>query len=443
MSRRRRRFLLKPAPWLWGSCLCLFALAPLRAETPPEPVPLPNPLSLEQALALADAPHPDLALAQAALEYAQAERVSAGAALGAYSYLDLTPQGVRPTTPGDDFVGDSRARVLVGKPLADFGRTRALTRSADALLGARERAYLDARQQRRLDIMARFLDVLLADLRYSVDNETMAHRYVTFDQARDRHELGQISDIELLQLENDYQEARLLRNDSQARQASMRQQLAIALNRPEQLPADLLPPPAPAARETPALKETIARALARNLRLVALRAEVQAGQERLAAERARRRPVLSAEAELAQYEREFASRDEARASLNLRVPLSRTAEDRAAVARAQAQLRELEARLRKTEFDVRQAVFDLIQEIDNLKVARQAAQVRLNYRDLYLDRSRALYELEVRTDLGDAMARSTEAQWLAAQADYRLRLAWARLDALTGGAEANETGESQ
>jgi outer membrane protein TolC len=397
---------------------------------------------LDQALALAEAPHPDLALAQATLEYAQAERVSAGARLGAYSYLDLTPQAVQPTSSNEDFLGDSRARVFVGKPLTDFGRTRALTRSADALLGARERAYLDAHQQRRLDIMERFFDVLLADLRYSVDNETMAHRYVTFDQARDRHELGQLSDIELLQLENDYQEARLLRNDSQARQASARQQLAIALNRPEQLPADLLPPAAPSARETPPLQETIARALAKNLNLTALRAEVQAGQERLTAERARRRPVLSAEAELAQYERQLPSRDDARATLNLRVPLFRTAEDRAAVARAQAQLREQEARLRKTEFAVRQAVFDLIQEIDNLKVARQAAQVRQNYRDLYLDRSRALYELEVRTDLGDAMAKSTEAQWLAAQADYRLLLAWARLDALTGGM-VEEKGEGQ
>lgn len=427
-----------------GCCLFLFALPSWSAETPSsEPAPLPNPLSLGQALALAEAPHPDLDFAQAAVEYARAERVSAGAALGAYSYLDLTPQGVRPTTPSDDFVGDSRARLFIGKPLTDFGRTAALTRSADALLSAREQAYLDARQQRRLDIMARFFDVLLADLRYSVDNETMAHRYVTFDQARDRHELGQISDIELLQLENDYQEARLLRNDSQARQASARQQLAIALNRPEQLPADLVPPAAPEARETPPLKETIARALAQNVRLAALRAEVQAGQERLAAERARRRPVLSAEAELAQYEREFASRDEARASINLRVPLSRTAEDRAAVARAQAQLRELEAQLRRAEFEVRQAVFDLVQEIDNLKVTQQAARVRQNYRDLYLDRSRALYELEVRTDLGDAMARSTEAQWLAAQADYRLLLAWARLDALTGGIQGNQKGESE
>jgi len=38
----------------------------------------------------------------------------------------------------------------------------------------------------------------------------------------------------------------------------------------------------------------------------------------------------------------------------------------------------------------------------------------------------------VKSDLGDAMTRTTEAQWLAAQVEFRLALAWARLDALTG-----------
>jgi len=79
-----------------------------------------------------------------------------------------------------------------------------------------------------------------------------------------------------------------------------------------------------------------------------------------------------------------------------------------------------------------QTVLDLVQELENLKVERNAAKVRTNYRDLYLDRSRALYELEVNSDLGDAMTRVTEAQWLAAQVEFRLALAWARLDALTG-----------
>ena len=70
------------------------------------------------------------------------------------------------------------------------GRTAALTGSVRDEIDARKLRYLDARQARCLDIMARFFDALLADLRYAVDNEAMAESYVTFDKSRERHRLG-------------------------------------------------------------------------------------------------------------------------------------------------------------------------------------------------------------------------------------------------------------
>ncbi len=73
-----------------------------------------------------------------------------------------------------------------------------------------------------------------------------------------------------------------------------------------------------------------------------------------------------------------------------------------------------------------------MQEAETDKIERKAAEIKISYRDLYLDRSRALYELEVRTDLGDAMTQMTEAQWEATRAKYRLALTWAKIDALTG-----------
>ena len=153
---------------------------------------------------------------------------------------------------------------------------------------------------------------------------------------------------------------------------------------------------------------------------------------RSAAERARRRPVLTADGEAAWYEREFNSRDELRATLNLRIPLYQGGEDSAAIATSLARLHGQEAILARAELDLRQTVLDLVQELETRNVERAAARVRISYRDLYLDRSRALYEMEVRTDLGDAMTQMTAAQWEAAQAEFRLALAWAKIDALTG-----------
>lgn len=397
-----------------------------------QPPALPSPLSLEQALTYADQPHPDLDSARAALERARARGLAAEALDSARLTLDITPERVKPTTGGPD-IDDSRARLLLTKPLYDFGRTRAANAAAAAELGARESQLVDARAARRVEIMSRFFEVLLADLRYAYDNEQMAHLYVRYDRLRNRADLGQVSEVDLAEAENLYREALNTRTESEKQKVASRLRLALALNRPSELPRELVRPPSEGvARATPDYQETTGAALAGNPLLVALRKDVDAARESVAAERARRGPSLSAEVEAADWNRSLSSRSDTRAMLNLRIPLYQGGETDAAIAQAAAELAAREARLRKAEHDLRRAVLDVVQEIETLKVKHKTAQQRVSFRDLYLDRSRSLYDLEVQTNLGDAMARLTEAQWLAARADFELALAWARLDALTG-----------
>ena len=392
---------------------------------------------------MADMPHPDMDQAGARLEGARAELEQVRSINGLRSHLDITPQLVRPTGALDnDVVGDSRARLFAGKRLYDFGRSRALQAGARSTIEARESAFLDARLRRRLEIMTRFFDVILADLRYAVDTEAMSSAYVAFDRARQRQEFGQVSDVDRLELESYYQQALVTRTQSQKRQASTRLQLALALNRPEELPRNLVRPVLAAdEREIPDYAPLYEQARIRNPALRAVHSETAATRTALAAERARRRPVLSAEAEAAWYERGLVSRDELRATLNLRIPLYQGGEDDAAVAAALARLHEQETKLARAELELRQTVLDLVQEAETQKIALTAAKLKVSYRDLHLDRSRALYEMEVRTDLGDAMTRISEAQWEAAQAEFRLALAWAKIDALTGDSSATTAQE--
>ena len=55
---------------------------------------------------------------------------------------------------------------------------------------------------------------------------------------------------------------------------------------------------------------------------------------------------------------------------------------------------------------------------------------REEYRDLYLDRSRAYYEMEVRSDLGDAMVQSTAVSYMKAKAQFDWQMAYERLQAM-------------
>lgn len=415
--------------WLLGAIPFL----PVLASSAEEAQPLPNPLSLEEALALAESLHPDIALERARLAQARADKAQAAARLGTRVFLELIPETVQPTTGGDGWVNDSRARLLLSKPLTDFGRTSALETAAEAQIQAREIALLEARAALRIEIMTRFFEALLADLRYNVDNEEMAYRYVRFDNLRDSHALGRVSDVELLEAENVYREALIRRTESEKRQTAARAALAVALNRPEMLPRDLVRPDLSAyEREIPDYQELYAQIQRENPKLVRLRRELEAARAQLAAERARRYPTLDLELEAAEYERAFASRNDKRAGLVLRVPLYQGGADTAAIARAQALVEEREAILAKAEYELRQSVLDLVLALETLQVRRQAARQRLAYRDLALDRARALYEMEARTNLGDAMVRLTEAQYLAAQAEFEWALVWAKIDALMG-----------
>ena len=72
------------------------------------------------------------------------------------------------------------------------------------------------------------------------------------------------------------------------------------------------------------------------------------------------------------------------------------------------------------------------QLLDTLRIQREEAQATLDFRDLSLDKSRALYEMEVKADLGDSMTHVSDARLRLAQARYSTALTWAQIDALLG-----------
>ncbi len=87
-----------------------------------------------------------------------------------------------------------------------------------------------------------FFEVLLADMEYDRDSEATAVAYTRYDRLRDRNELGQVSDIEVLQAASEYRLVRRERAVSQGRQRTRRALLAEVLNRPGVLPDTLVEP---------------------------------------------------------------------------------------------------------------------------------------------------------------------------------------------------------
>lgn len=405
-------------------------------------VPLPNPLSLKTALAIADANHPDIKLAQAGLAAARANADFTRAQTGFDIATDINPRYVNPMLPGSvPNTTDSQAHLYVTKRLYDFGRSRAAREASDHQVEGQQLAVNSARQRHQIEVMRRFFAVLLADLRYQVDNEEMAHAYVIFDRVRERHKQGRVSEVDLAASDSHYQELLVRRTESQLRQHSTRALLAMALNRPDILPEDLVVPRLISNdRKVPDLDALLARAAKTNPHTQQLYEEVVSAEQALEAARGKGRPTLDAEFQFSAYEKQRATRDNASASLNLHIPIYQGGRNQSAVAQASAILEHKRALSSKAMFDLRRSALQLVQQLETLKVSRQSARTRADYRELYLDRSRALYEMEARSTLGDAMIKMTEAQWKAAKVEFDLAIVWAQISALEGTLLNKESG---
>ena len=249
---------------------------------------------------------------------------------------------------------------------------RAAERERDGLAGCGYWHLLTPGQQTRLQVMRRFFDVVEADVAAARDEEAMAVAYVQLDRARNRQELGQRSELEVAELDARYQRVRRSRYASVAAQRATRSLLANSLGRPDDLPSDVVPPslspPFPELDDVDVLLK-----------------EAEKGN-----------------AVLAQWRRNAVS---------------------------DPTLQPLADQL---ETDLREAVLELWLEYSVLRVDLDSASASQLLRDLTLDRSRALYELEAKADLGDAMAQQTAARLGRMKTEYRMMMVLATLDALRG-----------
>lgn len=395
---------------------------------------LPNPLTLENALELALADHPSAQRADSDRLLAQSERAAAEAQQG--TRLDLSAR-LRWVEPPSSSVyterNDSAAILRLRQPLSDFGYTEARRDAADAAVEGSEWGYLDARQQLQLQVMQAFFAVLLADLAYARDNEAMAIAFLDLDKARERAELGQVSDVRLFELDSLYQQARRLRSQAVMAQRLSRIRLAAVLNRPDDLPAALVSPAErdPALPERP-LADWRQEVLANNPELRRLRAELAAARAAARAADKRHGPAVYAELEAGTYERETGSTYPLAAGVFLEWPLISGGERAAGQAAARARLQAQQAELAAAELRLGELLAERWLEGEVLQARWAEVQAQGDYRELDLDRRRALYEMEVQADLGDAMVQASAVRYERARVQFDAYMTQARLAALAG-----------
>jgi outer membrane protein TolC len=397
--------------------------------------PLPEPLTLEAALDTAANPtHFELLAVDQRLEVVKAEM---GIEQGNNDFsLDLTGRirevGLSDEAFEGDESNDSAASLILSKPLYDFGLQDSLENKLELQLKALEYQKRLVIERRRLQIMEKYFAVLNADNNFITENEALAIGFIRYDNALQDQELDLVPEIEVLRLQSAYEVTRQRRSLAAQQQRLTRAILAEAMGYPDQLSSDLEIPVIDTDRGLPADLATLAdRALQFSLEAQVVQANTQAAQAGIGIAAATDNPSLGLELEASSYQRESRLRDDWRASLYIEIPLysSSPAEK---INLAKAHYNQALANQQQLQSHLRLEVLKLWQHIQQLRLELLGKAIEQDYRDKYLDRSRAEYELEFKTDLGDSMVLYSRSNTERLQSLYAFELAYQRLSAMVG-----------
>ena len=404
--------------------------------------PLPDPLKLEQVMQIAEEPdYYTLIEAESKILQAQSQREKAESTLGFRAQLELEAAYIEPSVIAlDKSNNDSSATLRLIQPLYDFGASESRVQAADIEQQALQADMEYVLANRKLELTKYFFDVILSDLRYAWNNEALAQAYVRYEAVKDRYALSQVSDLELLESENNYLDTLHERNISEAKQRSSRVNLAEGLNRSDDLPSNLIMPELGFSQaELPEYTVVLEKILSNNSQLKLVEHQLVAAEKRMQAEERQFRPFVSAGLEVSEYAR-IKSSDEMRATLNVTVPLYENTSIKSRTSKARSDLLKQRSYLLGLKTKVRKQAFNLWQQISVLKKREQQLRTTQDFRELTLDKSRALYEMEVKTDLGTSMIAISEIQYIRAKNAFELALAWMQLRLLAGETDLMGTG---
>ena len=396
---------------------------------------LPDPLNLQQAIAMADdVQYYQIIEAEASLLAAQSIVEQAQAELGFKAQLEIEAAYIEPSRLAlDQSANDSRVSLRLTKPIYNFGSSSQSIQAAQTEQTAIQNYMPYIVGLRKIDITRQFFEVILSDLKYAWDNESMVVAYVRFESAQDRHALSQISDVDLLESENNYIDILHQRQLSEINQRHSRAVLAELLNRPTDLPSNLNYPILDFSKiDTSDYSELIEKVMINNPQTELAKKQLEAASQRVSAAGNKFAPRLDAEVEMSEYSRETGSNDEWRAQLNFVLPLYENSSIKRDISKARAEWLKQRAGLLKIEINIRNRVLTLWQKITVLSKRRTQLETSLEYRELRLDKSRALYEMEAQTNLGSSMVAISEIQYKKAKNDFELFLAMMQLRLLSG-----------
>ncbi len=291
------------------------------------------------------------------------------------------------------------------------------------------------RDDKIIQVSQAFFNVVLADMRYQTTLERLALSAIRANRVQDDFDVQDASEVELLEKQTLTQIDVSKRIEHEGEQIAARAKLAQLLNVSyENRPDDLIKPDL-----TDLFKKELDEFEAWQKKIQTNNPEL--GElKRLLADLKRQKNleldnhgiVISSNIRLGDQSYDSPKNGHWRAGLNLAMPFGQSQSQKKKTAQLVAQIKQQELLIEQRAQDLNQQALSLWLKLKTLKQLNTALTTELDYRDLYLERARANYEMEIKSDIGNAMGNLTDTEWKLAKNEFDFVLTFTQLQQLAG-----------
>ena len=289
--------------------------------------------------------------------------------------------------------------------------------------------------ERDISLMRGFFDIVLADMVYETELQRLANAAVKQNRVQEDYDLQAASEVELLERQSQTQRANIGRIQAEAKQISTRAKLAQLLNLDyEQRPDDVVRPNFQHLFEQklPTFEHYQQQLFNNNLALKQLQDSLSATQTQIQQEHNNLGLTLNSSARLGEQAYQRDKNGQWRVGLNLSMPLGRDDKKQQRIAQLELKAKQTQLELEQYQHTLLAQALDYHLKLKTLRQTHRALMVELDYRDLFLERARANYEMGLKSGIGNAMTDFTDTERKLSQNEFDYLITLKQLHFLVG-----------
>ncbi len=394
-------------------------------------IEIPNPLSLEQALEIGKNQNHEVQKQQLIVNTDLIDLQVAQSNFDLKASLDL--QLAQRDYYSDD-INDSYAFIRLEKTLFEQSFGLGINTAQLTIVSAKQNLS-NLKKEKNIDIMRRFFDVILVDMQLETTLERLAISAIQANNVQDDFDINKASEVELLEKQAITQLDVSKRIKVEAEQILKRAKLADILGiNYENRPDDLTKPKLKHyfSKSFASLDELRKNAFKNNTSLQIMHRNLFSIKHQINSHKNDYGVVIKGNVRMGEQAYLREKNGKLRFGINLTMPLGSDNTKQQTITKLGIQAKQAKLDIKQFKQNLSSQVLTLWLTLNKLKQIQKSLTTELDYRDLYLERARAHYEMELESDIGDALTQFTNTEYKLAKNQFDFVINFEKLALLTG-----------